>query len=307
MVAIMFCLLALTLALPTPGRAQDFRPTFRSGVELVTVTASVNDRRGRPVTDLGPSDFELFESGIRRRIVEFRHQDGPISVALLFDVSGSMSVGGKLEAGREAAASVLGLLRPGVDSAALFTFDSSLREAHPFTTEHLKVQSALGGLAPFGGTALYDAIAQTAERVAAEARSARAVIVVTDGIDTSSRLTAAEVSGVASSIDVPVYIITVISPVDLPGRDEGPDSVYGSLADLARWTGGEVLTTTVPAEVSRAARRVVTEMRHQYLLAFEPGGEPGWHRVEVRIRSKDFRVRARSGYFAGESRPATQF
>ena len=75
----------------------------------------------------------------------------------------------------------------------------------------------------------------------------------------------------------------------------------GSLTDLAQWTGGELFVTSMPSQTSVAARRIVDELRHQYLLAFEPGGNPGWHPLEVRARDRKLTVRARSGYFAGNS------
>jgi hypothetical protein len=128
--------------------------------------------------------------------------------------------------------------------------------------------------------------------------------VLTDGIDTNSRLTPAEVSGIASAIDVPVYVMTIVSGVDTYRRPGGV-SEEGDLSDLARWTGGQLFVTTSPSESSQAARQILSELRHQYLLAFEPGLEPGWHPVEVRVKDKRYVVRARSGYVAGRTRPVS--
>lgn len=171
--------------------------------------------------------------------------------------------------------------------------------------------ASLGGeferVSPFGLTSLHDAIAEAARQVAARGGSHRGVVVLTDGVDNASRLTASQVSGLASGIDVPVYIVTVVSPLDDP---TSPGSVVaktagsaeaGTLTDLAEWTGGELFVTSAPAHTSAAARQIVEELRHQYLLAFEPGGKPGWHPLEVRARDKRLVVRARSGYIAGNS------
>ena len=76
----------------------------------------------------------------------------------------------------------------------------------------------------------------------------------------------------------------------------------GDLADLARWTGGELFVTSVPAQTSLAARQIVDELRHQYLIAFEPASRPGWRPLEVRARGRQLVVRARSGYMAGQPR-----
>jgi VWFA-related protein len=131
-------------------------------------------------------------------------------------------------------------------------------------------------------------------------------VVLTDGMDTSSKLKPAEVSRIASAIDVPVYVMTIVAPVDAYPRRHDAEPPEGTLADLARWTGGQLYVTTSPSDSSQAARQILSELRHQYLLAFEPGSQPGWHPIEVRVnRKKDYVVRARSGYVAGPSRPTS--
>jgi hypothetical protein len=118
-------------------------------------------------------------------------------------------------------------------------------------------------------------------------------------------LTAPEVSAIASSIDVPVYVIAVMSPVDDPrNSDYGTGSMSSGLSDLARWTGGDLFITIAPAHMSVAARQIVGEMRHQYMLAFEASARTGWRPVEIRARDRDHIVRARSGYTAGGGAPA---
>jgi VWFA-related protein len=134
------------------------------------------------------------------------------------------------------------------------------------------------------------------------------VIVFTDGNDTASRLSPGEVSGIASAIDVPVYVVGVVPSIDNPGTDVATISadrsaLAGALTNLAMWTGGHVFIVSTPGQRSGAARQIIDELRHQYLIAFESSGNPGWHPLVVRARSKDLVVRARSGYIAGQSRP----
>ena len=167
---------------------------FRSGVDLVTVSATVRDKRGRAVSDLTAADFEVLDRGIPRRISEFRTEAAPISVAILFDVSGSMDVASRSLAAKFAANHVLSWLEHGRDEAALFAFDSRLHEVAPFTVDTRALQGALGEVDPFGATSLHDAIADTATKIQQRANGRRAIIVLTDGIDTASRLTPAEVS-----------------------------------------------------------------------------------------------------------------
>jgi Ca-activated chloride channel homolog len=277
--------------------------TFTSHTEVVTVSAVVRDRAGRLVPHLMAADFEVLDKGSRRQIIEFHSEPAPLSVALLFDISGSMELSTKLRRARDAAHQLLSWLDPVSDEAAIFAFDTEIQQLRPFEAPLVSVDDALASLRPFGATSLRDAIAATAQRVTARGGPRRAVVVLTDGVDTASRMTPAEVSAAASAIDVPVYIVAMVSPLDQPGGalavDGASESIIGELSNLARWTGGTFFVASLPSHVSVAARQIVAELRQQYLIAVEPGMEPGWHPLEVRTRDGRLTVRARSGYFAG--------
>jgi VWFA-related protein len=290
--------------------SQDAEPlaTFRAGVDLVTVRVTVKDSRGRPVTNLQQSDFTLFDRGEPKALSGFIREPGPVGLALLFDVSGSMDVASRLNRARETAYFLLSNLRSGQDEAAVYAFDSALHLVQPFTSDLDGLKARFTSINPWGMTSLHDAIASAAQVVAPTGSQRRALIVLTDGFDTSSRLTPAEVSRTASAIDVPVYVLAISMPIDVSRREAGAEEGLrdeGRLSDLARWTGGHLHVTTGPSDSSQAARAIVEELRHQYLLAFEPSGDPGWHPLEVRVRNKNHIVRARSGYVAGQSRPAS--
>src|SRR5687767_341002 len=292
----------------SPASPQGSQITFKSTVEVVTVNASVRDSRGRVVRDLKKTDFEVLDDGTRREIRDFHSGDSPISLAVLLDISGSMSVGGNMDRAREAVGVVTRSLGLASDEAALYTFDSELQEVVGFTTDLDRVRRLSLQGKPWGQTSLYDAVAQTARTVAERANRHRAVLVITDGVDTASRMKAAEVSGIASSIDVPVYLLTVVNPVDHPGGEHGllqaDDRVAetATLADLARWTGGDMRIASMPAHTIEAVRDLFAELRYQYLITFEPGPSPGWHPLEIRTRKKNLIVHARSGYLSGPSR-----
>lgn len=280
-------------------------PAFKSSVDLVRVAAVARDRKGRFVRNLTVRDFEVLEGGQLRPITDFRSDLSGVSVALLIDISGSME--GRLGVAREAASHVLSWLEPVQDEAAIFSFDTRLNEVTPFTAGLKGLPESMTAVVPFGATSLHDAIAATAERVGAREGRRRAVIVFTDGDDTASRLTPSQVSAAASGIDVPVYIVGVVLSVDNPSEEAsiaaGQSPFAGPLEDLARWTGGDVFVASSPVQRSIAARRILDELRHQYLIAFESSGIPGWHPLVVRAHGKDLVVRARSGYNAGQSRP----
>jgi Ca-activated chloride channel homolog len=302
-------LLALASALPQLAAAQETAapqsPSFKAGVEVVTVTATVRDRKGRLVKGLTSQDFEVFDAGERRAIMDFRSEPTAVSVAILFDISGSMRMADRALAAKFAAHHVLSWLEPGRDEAALFTFDSRLEEVASFTVDTRALQGALGEVDPFGATSLHDAVAEAAQR-AATRKGRRAVVVITDGLDTYSRLSPAQVSGIASAIDVPVYVIATVLPIDHPGHDhslvdDAPKTAAGTVEDLANWTGGAFFYTSAPSETSKAARTVIEELREQYIIAFEPAVATGWRSLEVKMRDKGLNVRTRSGYLAGDA------
>jgi Ca-activated chloride channel family protein len=289
---------------PAPGTPP--MATFKSSVDLVRVSAVVRDRKGRFVRDMSERDFEVLDGGIRRPISEFRHDDSGVSIALLFDVSGSME--SRMPHARETAEHILSWLNLEGDEAAVFTFDTRLEEVTPFTSGLRHLPDGLQSVMPFGATSLNDAVARTAERTSTREGLRRAVVVLTDGRDNASKLTPGEVSGIASSIDVPVYIIGIVPSIDNPSASISTttferSALTGPLSDLAYWTGGRAFVASTIAERSQTARQIVDELRHQYLIAFESSGIPGWHPLVVRAKDKDLTVRARSGYFAGQSRP----
>jgi Ca-activated chloride channel family protein len=301
----------LTLALGSNGlKVHGQTPAiamFKGGVDMVRVAAVVRDHKGRFVQDLSARDFEVLDSGRQRTIADFRRDIAGVSVAVLFDVSGSME--GHLPNAREAASHLLSWLDASRDEAAVFTFDTHLDERAPFTTGLKTLPDSMTQVVPFGATSLHDAIAETARRVGERQERRRGVIVLTDGADNASRLTPPEVSAIASQIDVPVYIFGIVPSIDNPlepsilSVERSP--FIGPLSDLAAWTGGHVFVASTPGQRSVAARQIIDELRHQYLIAFESSGGPGWHPLVVRARNRDLTVRARSGYIAGQLSPTS--
>jgi VWFA-related protein len=240
-------------------------------------------------------------------------QTAPLTIAVLVDTSGSMRLESKLASAREVVAEMSGGLRDGVDDVGLFTFDKALHELQPFTNHPASIAGELRKTAPFGVTSLYDAIAETARRLEARPPGRKAIVVLTDCVDTDSELAPAEVSARASAIDVPVYIVATVPRIDQmfyleraasPGVRAAADA-----HDLARWTGGDLLWANGALEAGAAVRTILSELRHQYMIQYMIGVDAAadgtWRRLEVIVR-KDRRlnVRARSGYFVGESRPS---
>jgi VWFA-related protein len=297
-----FLVISAILAPGAPARAQDQeRPTFSASVAVVPITALVRDSKNRIVRGLERADFQVLEQGQPRPIVDFKsREDAPVSVAFLFDTSGSMRVASNLEKGLWFIDQFLANMAPASDEAALFTFHKTLRQEVEFTGDRERIRRALGQVNPWGLTSLYDAVAETAKQVAHRPAPRRALVVISDGVDTSSSLTPQEVSALASSIDVPVYVVAVVSPLDRPDRagNDAAAQVSGNLADLANWTGGELLYVSVPDQTSAATRELIATMRQQYFLAIESASAPGWYALEVKTRRRGLFVKSRRGYFA---------
>src|SRR5262245_47050450 len=160
---------------PEPGQ-QPPVASFKSSVDLVRITAVVRDHKGRFVQDLNAHDFEILDEGRARAIRDFRADVAGVSVAMLFDVSGSMQ--GRMPIAQEAATHVLSWLDAEKDEAGIFTFDTLLEEVTPFTLGLKTLPESLSHVVPFGETSLHDAIAATAQRVAKRDGRRRAVVVL---------------------------------------------------------------------------------------------------------------------------------
>jgi len=149
---------------PNPVQGQGPVATFKSSIDLVRINAVVRDKKGRFVSNLNATDFEVEDGGVPRQISEFRHDQAGVSVAMLFDVSGSME--DRMKNAREAATHILSWLKEEGDEAAIFTFDTRLTQISPFRSGMTTLPDELSLLKPFGATSLHDAIARTAQKVA---------------------------------------------------------------------------------------------------------------------------------------------
>ena len=277
---------------------------FKSAADVVTIQAAVRNGKGRPVAGLTAADFEIRDNGQLRPVLSLRSDTGsPLSLAILVDLSGSMAISPKLAMARQALDSVISQLRPGEDEVAIFTFDSSLHESHSFTKNPSVLSGALDNVKPYGTTSLYDATAAAARRLAERSASHKAIVVLTDGIDTSSRYTAPEVSGLASSIAVPVYVMATVPSIDqramMEAAERSDQSKAADLRDLAEWTGGQMVFASNLTETTTAAVGLVSELRQQYVIAIEAVAAREWRRLDVRVKRPSAVVRARNGYYGG--------
>ena len=288
--------MALAAALLTATQEQ--RATFRSSADLVSVAVVVRGNDGRLVTGLRARDFEVLDSGKRRAVTHFEQgRDADARLALLVDASGSMVVGVKPERTRQAAELLIAGLRK-ADTATVFSFDSDVRRLTPYTANPDILRTAVASVVPYGTTGLFDAIVGTATLVQADTPRARALVLLTDGIDTASLHSADDAATAAARLDLPVYVVGLGSlkdPAPVPPPSRGSPAPF-SLADLARRTGGLSADATTVDELEQFTRTILDELHHQYVVAFPGGTEPGWHPLEVKVRGGRVSARSRDGY-----------
>jgi Ca-activated chloride channel family protein len=191
------------------------------------------------------------------------------------------------------------------DQVALAGFDHQYWGLVPFTTDRDRILRAVGEIQPFGSTALHDALDHAARDLSTWRDGRRAVVVVTDGVDTSSQLRPDEVLARSQALDVPIYAVSVVSPVDDPeskiftGRERPAAATAGTevLEKYARMSGGASFTVSDLGGLQRAAATILGELKHQYRLGYDPPRGPSeFRRVEVQSTRKGVLVKTRSGY-----------
>jgi Ca-activated chloride channel family protein len=273
--------------------------------DRVLLSATAVDGKGRPVRDLKPSEFRIFEEGKPQALAHFTTaRDLRARVLLLVDASGSMNQTLKATSTRMAAWQVMSALGP-EDQVALAGFDSQYWGIVQFTTDRARVQKGLEDIEPFGSTALHDALDKAARDIAAHGEGRRAVVVITDGIDTSSQKNPEEVIARSRALDVPIYAVSVLSPLDDPeskqfvGKKAAGVGARGAelLARYAGLSGGAAFAVSDFAGLQKAALQIANELKTQYRLGYDPPVGPArFRRVQVKTTRKGVVVRTRSGY-----------
>ena len=261
---------------------------FASGVNVVEVYAAATDRDGNTVTGLRREDFTVLEDGRPQSVSTFVEGDFPLSVALALDRSFSMGAK-QLPAAVGAARTFLGELRP-QDQSLIVAIGSEIEILAPLSADRAAQQRALADLKPWGTTGLHDAIVESIDAVQA-AKGRRALVLLSDGSDRYSKVSASAALERARRSDVMIYPVAF-------GRDR--PTLFAELASL---TGGRSFQPRDAAQLNTTMRTIANELRHQYLLGYTPSrpivaGEEQWRTITVRIDRPGVTVRARDGYLA---------
>ena len=300
-----------------PWAAQEPPPpsggTFRVDVDVVNVYCTVKDSKGRLIADLKREEFVIKEDGKAQELKYFvRETDRPLTLVLAIDTSGSQRR--VLAVEKTVGAQFLEqVLRPS-DLAALVTFDVNVDLLQDFTQEAARLEKALGrarinvpiGLGPFPGnspgTRLYDAVYLASKEKLAREVGRKAIILVSDGVDTGSRVKKEEALEAAQRADVMVYSIGISDP-GAYGRGR-PMGGRGTLKKLSEETGGRAIFANGPAELKEAFDQIAAELRSQYSLGYTPTNrarDGKFRQVRVKVKRKGLKVQARRGYFAPRS------
>jgi Ca-activated chloride channel family protein len=262
------------------------KQTFSSRIDAVRVDVLVTEN-GRPLQGLTPDDFEVLDNGVRQRVDLASFEQIPLNVVLALDMSASLQ-GLRLGHLQTAGKRVLEGLKPG-DRAALVAFSHVVAPSQGLTEDLDRVRVALDQARGEGLTSLVDAT--HAGMLLGESDAGRSLLIVfSDGVDTSSWLTADAVLETARRGDVVVYAVEVGER-----RASFP-------RDLSEVTGGRLFAIESTTDLSATFSKILEEFRMRYLVSYSPQGVAtgGWHRLDVRVKNRNVTVKARPGYFAGQ-------
>ena len=273
---------------------------FRTGIELVNVAATVTDARGRFVDGLTKDDFRVYEDGEPVEITQFDNERVPVSLGIALDTSGSMD-DRRMEAARKALDRFLHDLLGPDDEIFLYRFYDRPLLLQDWTTSRDRLSRAIRDIRGQGGTALYDAVAESLPRIAEGRHRKKALLIISDGNDTSSRTNYWNVPSLIRRSEALVYAIgidarSVMQRLERIGRGVNARA----LRELTDDSGGRTEIIRDADDLDPATAGIARELSRQYQLAYPArhAGDGRWHGIRVEVPDPDHRVRARRGYVA---------
>jgi len=282
-----------------PAQVPPVKPfTLEVQVEVVSVTAVVFDKSGKFVRGLGPKDVELLENGVKQDVSYFREASSlgdpservPLTIVLVLDTSGSMK--DNMHFLQEAVLNFVYKLEE-VDTALVVSFNESVKGSAEFTGDTDRLERFVEGLQAWGGTSLYDALHYSLGRIK-DQPGRKAVIVFSDGADTTSSMEDRAVVDYARAVEATVYSI------GFKGSGMMASSSRGFLRKVATETGGQYFAPDKVGELIKVFNEISAELKNHYLLAYTPKIEAdgSWREISLKVNRPDTEVRVRKGYFA---------
>jgi VWFA-related protein len=295
--------LAIVTASAAPQQIQRSDRVLRSGVDVVAVTATVFDADGRLVLGLPREAFEVYEDGEPQTITQFTNERVPVGLGLLLDQSDSMFGQRMVDARAAVERFLFELLNP-ADEFFVLAFNHYPHILTRWTSTPDDVRAALAEVKPSGGTAIYDAVVSALPMIGRRTRERAALVVISDGADTASDLTVAEVRTALLRSDAFVYAVAI----DSPKRQAINARVNPTaLGEITGQSGGRTEVVQDMEGLRVATARIAEELNSQYVMAYaSPRATDGkYHSIRVRVTRAGYKVRARNGY-VGLAKPRSE-
>ncbi len=291
---------------PKSKTAFDIDPRYKThtkpmmvDVDLVLVNVTITDPMNRLVTGLEKDNFRIFEGSEEQQIRHFSSEDAPISLGVIFDVSGSMR--SKIEKAREAVVEFFKTANP-QDEFFMVTFSDRPELLADFTQSVEDIQSKVVFTMPDGRTALLDAIYMGINKMREAHNPKKALLIISDGGDNRSRYTDSEIKSLVKEADVQIYAIGIYDPnFATPEEAAGPSL----LSEITEVTGGRTFTLDNPNDLTDVATKIGIELRNQYVLGYRPKNpvrDGRWRKIKVKLVPPKglppLTVYAKTGYYA---------
>jgi Ca-activated chloride channel homolog len=288
---------------PTPGEIDPSLKThtkpMRVDVDLVLIPVTVTDPMNRLVTGLEKENFSLWDNGQKEEIRHFSSEDAPISLGVIFDMSGSMN--NKVDKAKEAVVEFFKTANPD-DEFFMIAFNDKPEMISDFTSSIEQIQGQLVYAIPRGRTALLDAIYMGLAKMRKAQHQKKALLIISDGGDNHSRYTEGEIRSMVKEADVQIFAIGVFD--NSPGTPEEQSGPI-TLASITDVTGGRTFTIDNPSELSDVATKIGVELRNQYVLGYRPkkaARDGKWRKIKVKLNAPKglppLTVYNKTGYYA---------
>jgi Ca-activated chloride channel homolog len=285
----------------TPGQKIGPGGSVHVDVDLALVNVSVTDTHDRPVRSLEPKSFRIFEDNIEQEVVNFSSEDVPLSVGVIFDLSGSMA--NKFSYAKEAAVQFFKTANPD-DEGFLIGFSGHADLLSSFTNNIEELQNRLLTLSPGGSTALLDGLYLGIAEMRNARNAKRALLIISDGGDNHSRYSEEDIKRLVKEADMQIYAIGIFESA-YHRRTLTESNGPLLLAELTELTGGRAFTVRNPNELSEIATKIGAELHSQYILGYEPSNktrDARWRKITVKMSPPNglqhLSIHAKKGYYA---------
>ncbi len=287
--------------------------TYDVAVTAISIAVSVQNRKGRHITDLTEEDFFVYENNKKKDITYFSHNfEAPLSLTVLLDVSGSMALQDKLSESKDALNYLMKHLLTNLDEVSLLIFaDGDVEIASSFSKDKTDFLSVLERTEAYGQTALNDAVGVSPNFANRGNNEKRALLLITDGIENDSEYSPEQAIEVARRVDIPIYTIGYKIPLDEQflkkykrSKRLTASGIAESLERFSETTGGKAFFVNKALDLKNALRLIKQELSHQYILGYTSysGSDKEYRKIKVVTVKKSYRVRTREGYYSGEKK-----